>query len=71
MLFFGRSRKIHQIKKVGFVPEAEVNLGILNVCYRIIESQGAITVVQPDAGVAGIRLLYTAVFSGYQPQFPM
>jgi len=31
MLFFGRSRKIHQIKKVGFVPEAEVNFWILNV----------------------------------------
>jgi hypothetical protein len=38
---------------------------------RIIESQGAITVVQPDAGDAGIRLLYTDVFSGYQPQLPM
>jgi len=34
MLFFGRSRKIHQIKKVGFVPEAEVNLEILNGSYR-------------------------------------
>ena len=56
---------------VRFVPKAEVNLRILNVCYRIIESRGAITVVQPDAGVAGIRLLYTAVFSGYQPQLPM
>jgi len=33
MLFFGRSRKIHQIKKVGFVPEAELNQGDLNVSY--------------------------------------
>ncbi len=59
------------IDRLKWQPKAEINPGILNGSYRFIESQGAITVVQPDAGVTGIRLLYTAVFSGYPPQFPM